>query len=73
MKKIITEKVGETAEYYCDKHPDRVAASELKTASWYGSRFDLLAVEAHLCDECIVEMFKLIEERFGVTPKEIEI
>lgn len=73
MKKIIVQKALEEAQYFCDKHPDRECASELKTASWYGSQFDLSGVEVHLCDECLTEMFKLIEEKFGVKPKGIEI
>lgn len=73
MKKIIVQKALEEAQYFCDKHPDRECFSELKTASWYGSNFDLTGIEVHLCDECLAEMFKLIEEKFGVKPKDIEI
>lgn len=73
MKKIIVQKALEEAQYFCDKHPDRECFSELKTASWYGSNFDLTGLEVHLCDECLAEMFKLVEEKFGVKPKDIEI
>lgn len=73
MKKIIVQKALEEAQYFCDKHPDRECFSELKTASWYGSNFDMTGLEVHLCDECLTEMVKLVEEKFGVKPKDIEI
>jgi hypothetical protein len=73
MKKIIVQKALEEAQYFCDKHPDRECFSELKTASWYGSNFDMTGLEVHLCDECLGEMFKQIEEKFGVKPKDIDI
>lgn len=73
MKKILTEKVLEEVQYFCDKHPDKECFSELRTASWYGSVFDLTGVEVHLCDECLAEMLKLIEEKFGIKPKDINV
>lgn len=73
MKKIIVQKALEEAEYYCDKHPDRECFSELKTASWYGSNFDMTGIEIHLCDECLAEMYKLFEEKFNVKPHDIDI
>ena len=72
MKKIIQDRIREEAQYFCDKHPERECYSELKTASWYGSTHDLTGVEIHLCDECLEGMYKLLEERFGIKPKDIE-
>ena len=73
MKKIITTGVVENSEYYCDKHPDKECFSELKTISWYGSEFDLTGIEIHLCDECLEEMYKLLEKEFKIKPKDIEL
>lgn len=73
MKKVIVESVIEEAKYYCDKHPDRECFSELKTSSWYGSKFDMTGVELHLCDECLEEMYSLLEKQFKVKPKDIEL
>lgn len=73
MKKVLTENIIEEAQYFCDKHPDKECFSELRTASWYGSKFDLTGVEIHLCDECLAEMLKLIEEKFGIKPKDINV
>lgn len=73
MKKIIVQKALEEAQYFCDKHPERECFTELKTASWYGSKFDLTGIEVHLCDECLEEMLTLLELKFGVKPKDIEI
>ena len=73
MKKIITQGVLEDAKYFCDKHPERECFSELKTVSWYGSVHDLTGIETHLCDECLEEVFKLLKEKFGTEPREIEI
>lgn len=63
----------EEAEYYCDKHPERRCYSRLETLSWYGSDYDLMSAEVHLCDECLKEMYSLIKEKFGVEPKELDI
>jgi len=73
MKRVLTEKVMEEAQYFCDKHPDRECFTELKTASWYGSRFDMTGIEIHLCDECLQEMYDLFFSMFGVKPHDIEI
>jgi hypothetical protein len=73
MKKILTQSVIEDAQYFCDVHPDRECYSELKTMSWYGSDFDMSGVEVHLCDECLADMYKLIEEKFKIKPRDIEI
>lgn len=73
MKKISVEKVLEEAQYFCDKHPDRECFTELKIASWYGSKLDMTGIEVHLCDECLDAMYKLLEAQFHVKPKEIEI
>ena len=73
MKEIITEGVIEEAQYFCDKHPDRECFSELKTASWYESKYDMTGIELHLCDECLSEVYIHLEKQFGIKPKEIEI
>ena len=73
MKKIITQGVLEDSIYYCDNHPDVECYSELHTLSWYGSKYDLLAIEIHLCDECMDEMYKFLNSKFNKTPSEIEI
>lgn len=73
MKKIIVQKALEEVQYFCDKHPDRECFSELKTASWYGSKYDLTGLEVHLCDECLEEMTKLIEEKFGVKLVKLDV
>jgi hypothetical protein len=73
MKKVLTEKVLEEAQYFCDKHPDRECFSELKTASWYGSIFDLTGIEIHLCDECLKEFYDHCLTTYKVKPKDIDI
>lgn len=73
MKKIVTQKVHEEVLYYCDKHPDRECYSELRTMSWYGSQMDMLGIEIHLCDDCLMEVYDLLDKKFGVKPKDIEL
>lgn len=73
MKKVITQGVLEESQYFCDKHPDRECFSELKTASWYGSKYDMDGIEVHLCDECLEAMYAHLACNFGVNPKEIEL
>ena len=70
MKKIIVPKVHEEVKYFCDKHPDRECYSDLLTRSWYGSGFDMMGVETHLCDECLETLFKYLEQQFGVKPQD---
>jgi len=71
MKKIIVEGVMEEAKYFCDKHPDRECFSELKTISWYGSDYDMQGIELHLCDECLEEMYTLLQQKFGIKPSDL--
>jgi len=71
MKKIIVQPVREEAQFFCDKHPDRECYSELKTLSWYGSGFDNMVIEIHLCDECLEQLYAEIKENFGIEPKDI--
>ena len=73
MKKVTVEGVLEEAKYFCDKHPERECFSELKIASWYGSKFDMMGLELHLCDACLFDMYKQFQQQFGKDPKEIEI
>jgi hypothetical protein len=70
MKKIISPAHRELAEYYCDRHPDRICQNEIKTMCWYGSDFDLMNLEMHLCNECMEEFYDYIKNNFGVEPKE---
>jgi len=71
MKKVLVEAVREDAEYYCDKHPDRQCYSELKTLSWYGSGFDNMVIEIHLCDECLKQLYAEIKKNFDIEPKDV--
>ena len=73
MKKIITPKVHEEVKYFCDNHPERECFSDLKTSSWYGSGWDMMGVEIHLCDECFSEVYQWIEEKFGIKPVDKEL
>lgn len=73
MKKVIVEGVLEEAKYFCDKHPDRECFSEVKCASWYGSEFDMMGLELHLCDACLFDLYKQLQKDFNVTPKDIII
>ena len=73
MKRVVIEKVLEESKYFCDKHPDRECFSEVKTASWYGSKFDMTGTEFHLCDECLEELYTEFQQKYGVNSKDIEI
>ncbi len=73
MKKVVTPGVLEESKYFCDRHPDRECFSEVKTASWYGSDFDMRGCEFHLCDECLEELYKHFEQTYNVKPKDIII
>lgn len=73
MKKVIVQKTQEEAEYYCDKHPDRKCYNELKTCSWYGSKFDMMSVNINMCDNCLDEMYNLLEIKFGVKPIDSDV
>ena len=73
MKKVVTQQVLEDAKYFCDKHPDRECFSEVKTASWYGSDFDMMGCEFHLCDECLKELYEHFEKTYGIKPNDILI
>ena len=66
MKKVIVKKIQEEAKYFCDKHPDRECYTQIITMCWYGSQFDLNHIKANLCDECLGELYKFMEEKFGV-------
>lgn len=70
MKKILKKYRPEEAEYYCDKHPDRVCYTELKVLSWYGSCYDTNLLTLHLCDECVKKMYGKIKKEFGIEPQE---
>ena len=68
MKKEI---VAAETKYFCDVHPDRECFSELRTASWYESKFDLTGLEIHLCDECIEEFYAYMEQKYKIKPKDV--
>ena len=72
MKKVIVEPVREEAKFFCDKHPDREAYTEMRTICWYGSQFDLMHVKVNMCDECMEAFYKYVKEQFGVEPYEDE-
>jgi len=73
MKKVLEKSAIEQAEYFCDKHPNVECFSQLKTISWYGSCYDMTGIEIHLCDECLEETYNILEEKFKIKPKDIEI
>ena len=73
MKVITKNSVKEESKYFCDKHPDRECFSELRTISWYESKFDMTGLEIHLCDECLENMYKFFEKEFSIKPKELEL
>ena len=68
MKINLNNSSSSDIKYYCDRHPTRECFSELKTSSWYGSKFDFTELEIHLCDECIEELYKILEQKFNVKP-----
>lgn len=75
MKKVIQQEqyAPLVAKYYCDKHPKKECFSRLEMSSWYGSQFDMDHLEVHLCDECVQEMYNIVEKMFGIKPKMIEL
>jgi len=73
MKKVIVERVREDAKYFCDKHPDRECYTSVRTSCWYGSEFDMLNLNANLCDECMTEFYQIMKDKFNVKPTEEEI
>lgn len=73
MKKVLTEKVIEEYKCYCDKHLDRECFSEVKAFSWYGSEFDMMGIEIHLCDECLKEFYEECYKKYKIEPKEIDL
>lgn len=70
MKKIIKPYQNEEAKYFCDKHPDREAYFQVENIAWYGSQFDCMNVQVHMCDECSAQFFKYVKDEFGVEPTE---
>lgn len=73
MKKVLQKGVMEDARYFCDTHPDRECFSEIECISWYGSKYDMMHLQLHLCDECLEKFYSEIKEKFNVEPKEIEL
>lgn len=72
MKKVIVPAVREEAKYFCDKHSDRECFTKVITSCWYGSKFDMLNLKMHLCDECMEKFYNYVKETFGVEPNEDE-
>ena len=72
MKKVITPAVREESKFFCDKHPKRECFTKVVTQCWYGSNFDTLNLQLHLCDECIKSFYKYVKRNFGVDPEENE-
>ena len=73
MKKEVFDGALSETKFYCDKHPDRECFSEVKSASWYGSEFDMTGIELHLCDSCLFDLYKQFQRDFKVSPKDIII
>lgn len=73
MKVVTKEEVMEEVKYFCDNHPDKECFSELKTMSWYGSCYDMMAVEIHLCDECMKDLYIHLNEKYKKEPEEIDL
>ncbi len=73
MKKVLQEYKPEICEFFCDKHPNVRCFSKLKTTSWYGSDFDMMGVEIHLCDECIKEIYDYLDKTYNIVPTELSI
>lgn len=72
MKKVIVEKVNEEIEYFCDKHPKVRAYASILAGHWYGSQFDNMTLEVHLCNECMEKFHANVKNTFGVIPKEYD-
>lgn len=70
MKKVNIPAQREEAQYFCDKHPDRECYNQVNTKCWYGSEFDMLNLEMHLCDECMLKFYAWVKETFGVEPQD---
>jgi hypothetical protein len=69
MKKEI---VAAETKYFCDVHPDRECFSQVESVSWYGStKFDMMQMELHLCDDCMVEFYTYMEQKYRVKPKDV--
>jgi len=73
MKKILTHEVLEEAKYFCDNHPSKECYSEITSASWYGSEYDMTGIEIHLCDDCLKDFYKFLEQKFELHPTKIII
>jgi len=73
VKKVITEAIIEEAKFYCDLHKDRECFSELTISSWCGSKYDMMGIELHLCDECLNIIYDNLYKTFLIKPKEIEL
>jgi hypothetical protein len=73
MKKIIHNQVLEESAYFCDVHPNKQCYSRIETISWYGSNYDMMKIELHLCDECLEEFYKHMKVKYNVEPKEVDL
>lgn len=72
MKKVITQRVREEVEYYCDSCGVE-CFTELKFNAWYGSKFDMTQSTIHLCDECWEKVKVVLKNSFEIDPKQEDI
>lgn len=70
MKKITVPVVREESQLFCDKHRDVECFSRVSSSSWYGSGFDLMRAEVHMCDNCLSEFYQRLKDEFGVEPQD---
>ena len=73
MKVVTQKQMLEESTYFCDVHPDRECYSRVESISWYGSGFDMMKTEFHLCDECMTEFYAYTKQKYNAEPKEIEL
>jgi hypothetical protein len=65
MKVTLRESQAEVYKLFCDKHPEIECFNEVNTSSWYGSAFDLLGTQVHLCDDCMYKLRNFLELEFN--------
>jgi hypothetical protein len=75
MKIVTTPKVHEDCHWVCDKHPDCEAYTTIRLHGWYGSPFDLEEYRADVCNECAIDLHKMLDKFFEgkVELKEVDL
>lgn len=68
MKKVLVEHIKEEVKYFCDKHPEKEAHASIVGMHWYGSQFDGMTLEIHLCNECMESFHINVKNTFGIVP-----